>query len=176
MDLRERLPVHPALVYDSRSVGSITQIVVHHAGAEPLNRGVEAFAQATAVYHINPHGPKQEEWPGIGYHIVLGTDGEWAYCNSLKTISYHVGRNNPISFGVCMEGDYRMKAVPHFMVDALEEIVRWAIHSCKAFAEDNGWPFRGVGIIGHRQDQYAATACPGDRGMEAVEEVKRRIG
>ena len=152
-------------------MGDIVRIVVHHVGLPPMGRGVEYFAQETASYCINGR-----DFPGGAYQIVLAVDGEWALCNSLTTISYHVGKLNPTSVGICMEGDYRTEPVPAVMVDSLEEIVRWVMHEKRTWAEDTGNAYYPVpDICGHCEAPGQATACPGVFGLAAVKEVRRRV-
>jgi len=168
VDLRESLPTHPAKVYYSRSLGDLTHIVVHHSGPAPLDMTAEQAAKATANYHIDSNG-----WPGIGYHVVIVPSGDWGYCNSLTTVSYHVGIHNIAAVGVCLWSDYRTAPVPRAMVDALEEVVRWIQHERTVWAEDVGAATRRLQIVGHRE--LTATPCPGDYGMAALAEVNQRL-
>jgi len=168
VDLREALPTHPTKVYGSRSLGELTHIVVHHSGPAPLDMTAEQAAAATANYHIDSNG-----WPGIGYHVVIVPSGDWAYCQSLTTVSYHVGNYNRVAVGICLWGDYRTEPVPAAMVNALEEVVRWIIHERNVWADDTGNAARRLQVVGHWE--LGQTECPGAHGAGAVAIVNRRL-
>jgi len=165
--MRESLPTHPSKVYGSRSMGDITHVVVHHSGPAPLDMTAEQAALATANYHVSNNG-----WPGCGYHVIIVPSGDWVYCQSLMTMSYHIGNHNRVAVGICLWGDYRTEPVPAVMVDALEEIFRWVRHERNVWADDVGVATRRLQVVGHRE--LTATTCPGDYGMVAVAEVNRR--
>jgi len=176
VDMRDDLPRHATKRYQVRrgGMGDVFNIVVHHSGPAPLDMTAEQAAVATANYHIGPHGDPPQEWPGCAYHTIVVPSGDWAYCNDLRVVSYHVGDFNPVSVGLCLWGDYREAPVPAAMVDSLEEICRWVMQEKRAWAEDAGRAYVAPAIVGHRQ--LMETSCPGRFGLEAVAEVKRRLG
>jgi len=166
--MRESLPTHPTLVYGSRSMGEITYIVLHHSGPAPLDMTAEQAARATARYHIDSNG-----WPGCAYHVILVPSGDWAYCQSLTTVSYHVGNYNRVAVGICLWGSFSSEPVPTAQIDSCEEVCRWIQHEKNTWADDTGSARRQLQVVGHRE--LTATTCPGDYGMAAVAEVNRRL-
>ncbi|MCX7670490.1 MAG: N-acetylmuramoyl-L-alanine amidase, partial [Anaerolineae bacterium] len=64
-DVVDQLPKHAINCYKTRSLDRITHITIHHS-AGPANISVEQIAS----YHV-----KTQNWPGIGYHFVIGPDG-----------------------------------------------------------------------------------------------------
>ncbi len=171
LDMRGRLPTHPTKVYYSRSMGDVTCIVVHHSGPAPLDMTPDEAAICTANYDIHPHGPNNEEWPGCSYHVILVPDGSWAYCQSLTTISYHVGDFNALAVGVCLWGNYQEEPVPAIMIESLKDICQWIGAEKLSWCNDTDHTYRKLAVVGHRE--LLATTCPGDFGMVAVVEIRR---
>lgn len=94
IDVVNYLPKHNTLRYQDRPTGNIKFVIVHHSADEGDPWG-------WARYHVDHHG-----WPGIGYHAAVMRDGTVLKTNLDRTLSYHAGgAYNPISVGICFQGD-----------------------------------------------------------------------
>jgi hypothetical protein len=145
-DLRGKLRVHETKTYNRRELESIGRVIIHHSAVAP-SVGPYQFAE----YHVGV-----KDWPGIGYHFTVGTDGHVYQTNDLETISYHASGHNDDSIGVCLHGswidglsppDSQLRAVSR-LLDYLEDAVA---------ASDT------LEVRGHQE--VADTRCPGDDWM-----------
>jgi hypothetical protein len=101
IDLRGELPEHPTKKYKTRSTDRIRNVVLHNSATK--DGGAFSFAR----YHV-----QKNNWPGIGYHYVILTDGTIQWCHDLNVISYHVGSSNGHAVGICLVGDFRFGNKP----------------------------------------------------------------
>lgn len=100
-DVVESLAHHPTSAYESRDIGAIQWLVVHHT-ATPSN----VTPQRLADYHVGTLGR-----PGISYHFVVAADGTLFQTNWIATASHHAYARNATALGVCFTGDFT-EAVP----------------------------------------------------------------
>lgn len=102
-DLRGLLPVSSDQMYDARGLDQVDKTIIHHTGRRPAQTDaayILGYITRTAEHHLNLN------WPGIGYHAMVGPEGDAYLVNSLRQSSYHAGKQNPTSFGVCMIGRF----------------------------------------------------------------------
>ena len=145
LDIRQTLVHHPHRKYGVRLISAITHIAVHHSAT------VTGSAEAYAHYHVEHH-----RWPGIGYHYVVERDGRIKKCNSLSTVSYHVGPSNRIAIGICCTGDYDQVSPPAIQLKAAAELIAELMRALPQLTVSNIW--------GHTQfPGYAKKSCPGKR-------------
>jgi hypothetical protein len=141
------LPQHPTKNYSYRDLSDITHLTIHHT-VSPPDRPIWGIAQ----YHVDHH-----DWPGIGYHYVIGDDGKISQTNYLTTKSYHAGSyaapgdENLFSVGIALQGDFTNAPPPQAQLDAARALV----------AHLRGLLPNPLAVVGHRQMPGAATACPG---------------
>ena len=129
--------------YKTRPLSQIKQIVIHHSATKT------GSAEAYARWHVQKH-----DWPGIGYHYVVEQDGTAKKTNSLSSISYHCGRSNRISVGICFTGEYNVFQLPFQMLDAGAELCAEIIKALPRLALNN--------IIRHQDcPGYRNKFCPG---------------
>lgn len=95
-DVRQLLTKHATKRYSMRSLDKVTHIAVHHSLTK------QGSAESYARYHV-----QNNNWPGIGYHFVIEKDGTIKWCHDPEVKSYHVGKSNGFSVGVCLTGDFR---------------------------------------------------------------------
>ena len=95
-DCRNRLKKHHSKYFRTRQVSDIKYIAIHHSQTKTGN--AENFARS----HVKIHG-----WPGIAYHFVIEKSGHIKWCHHPSLITYHVGRHNAVSLGICLSGDFR---------------------------------------------------------------------
>ena len=73
-----------------------TDIVIHHSLTD------EGDSASFARFHV-----RQQHWPGIAYHFVILKDGTIEWNHDLGVMSFHVGKANKKSIGICLVGDFR---------------------------------------------------------------------
>jgi N-acetyl-anhydromuramyl-L-alanine amidase AmpD len=133
---------HPTRRYATRAADSITHVVVHHSVAR-----ADAPPIAIARYHVGHNG-----WPGAGYHYYVLGDGTIFRFWPDTTLSYHAGRANGYSIGICLAGVLTHCAPPETQLDALAGLVRYlaTLHGIDR-----------ANVKGHREMPGATTVCPG---------------
>ena len=145
IDVRKKLPTHPLKRYQTRPISTIYYIAIHHSLTDdiPGGKDVEAFAR----YHVD-----HLDWPGIGYHYVVDTDGTIYKCHSADVKSYHVGKHNRFSLGVCLVGDFRQYDPPAEQYQATIELVKQLV---------NAYGIKPQNVLGHSEfEGYAWKKCP----------------
>lgn len=139
-DLRNALPRHATLRYDSRPITAIKRLVIHHSAS-----AASTTAEAMARYHIDHHG-----WPGIGYHFVVTTDGTIQYVNDHTLITYGVSGQNDDTVHICMVGDFTGITPPEAQLAATRKLIDNYRHAM-------GQPYP---VVGH--SDIGDSSCPGD--------------
>lgn len=140
-DITDSLPRHPTKRYHQRTLDAITHIVVHHSAT--ASGTPEAFAR----HHVNMVG-----WPGIGYHYVIGGDGQIYKCQPATIVSYHSGMGNQKSIGICLVGNMDVQRPTPEQQAAL----RWLLQELMG-----AYSIPTRRVIGHREVSGARTNCPG---------------
>jgi hypothetical protein len=139
----ESLPRHATDRYDTRSLDQITHIVVHHS-ATPA----KVTAEQMARYHVN-----DLDWPGIGYHFVIATDGTVQQGNELTSISYHARQANRYSVGICFVGNFKEVVPPEAQLASGGHLIAWLL-------QEMDLP---LGRVGGHKEHVPTTSCPGDQ-------------
>jgi N-acetyl-anhydromuramyl-L-alanine amidase AmpD len=144
-DLIDKLPKHSTKKYNSRALSNIRHLVIHHSAVPP-----SVGPQRIAAYHVN-----KQDWPGIGYHFLVGEDGSIYQGNALETVSYHAVKANPQGVGICFLGNFSETVPPPDQLEAGAHLIAWLIE--------------GLGIAldqvkGHKE--FMDTACPGEQWLK----------
>lgn len=113
-DMRDRLKRHATKIFPLRPLKRITHLTIHHSLTK------QGSAESYARYHVQQNG-----WPGIGYHFVIEKDGAIKWCNDLTRKTYHVGKSNGYTVGVCLTGDFRSQKPTDAQWTSLYRITRW---------------------------------------------------
>ena len=98
-DITNSLPRHPDKSFDQRSLAQIQYLVIQHSvlpGDFPPEK--------IAAYLV-----EKKQWPGIGYHFYITSDGKIYQTNPLETVCYFAGSNvqyNPLGVCICFAGDF----------------------------------------------------------------------
>jgi len=138
--------------YSKRTGDDIFFITIHHTVGWNYSLTTLDNAINIAYGHINGKG-----WPGIGYHYLIGPDGEILCTNTVDTVSYHAGSyaapgdENLASVGVCMGGDFRYRRPSGPQIAASTSLVSNLRESLP----------NQIATIPHRRMAGAATICPG---------------
>jgi N-acetyl-anhydromuramyl-L-alanine amidase AmpD len=148
-DVIATLPKHATLRYDTRNLSQITTLAIHHSAA-----GGDIPPQNVAAYHV------RKDWPGMGYHFYIMGDGTIYQCNSLETISYHVGYANTYSVGICLAGRFMDGTQPpDVQLAATTNLVAYLSQKLNVKLEN---------VKGHKELPQTGTACPGDQWIAGV--------
>lgn len=144
--LVETLDYHPTAAYSRRARTAVRYVVLHHSGAGAVVRDGWSYTQAIARYHVRRLG-----WPGIGYHLTIGQDGEIYQTQDLTTISYHAGQPaaNAYGIGICLLGNFIAADPTPAQLTATRTL----------FAYLEAELSRPLAVHPHRR--FALTACPG---------------
>ncbi len=144
-DLTDELIKHETKKYKTRPLRQIRHLIIHHSAA-PATVGPKRIA----VYHV-----KKQDWPGIGYHFLVGEDGTLYQGNTLETMSYHAVNANPAGVGICFLGNFMKQVPPPAQLQAGAHLSAWLMQEL------------GVGldmVKGHKE--FMDTACPGEQWLK----------
>ena len=98
-DVITRLRQHPAKRFDRRILDQIKYLVIQHSvlpGDFPPERIADYLVE-------------KRQWPGIGYHLYISSDGTIYQTNLLETVCYFAGSNTqhkPLGVCVCFAGNF----------------------------------------------------------------------
>jgi hypothetical protein len=98
-DVTTRLHRHPVKRFDRRTLDQIKYLVIQHS-VLPGNFPPEKIAN----YLV-----EKKQWPGIGYHFYITSDGTIYQTNRLETVCYFAGsnvQNNPLGVCICFAGNF----------------------------------------------------------------------
>lgn len=131
----------------------IDQIILHCSATR--REWMEDASLAQQVHEIRRWHVDGNGWSDIGYHFVIGRDGEIADGRPLARAGAHTRGHNSTSVGVCLIGGFGSDAndAPddHFTVEQLKA----ARDVCRSLLVD----FPNATVHGH--NEFAAKACPG---------------
>ena len=103
-DVITRLPRHPVKRFDRRTLDQIKYLVIQHSvlpGDFPPERIASFLVE-------------KKQWPGIGYHFYITSDGKIYQTNLLETVCYFAGSDvqyNPQGLCICFAGNFT-EAIP----------------------------------------------------------------
>jgi len=98
-DVTTRLRRHPVKRFDRRTRDQIQYLVIQHS-VLPGDFPPEKIAN----YLV-----EKKQWPGIGYHFYITSDGTIYQTNRLETVCYFAGSNvqhNPLGVCICFAGNF----------------------------------------------------------------------
>lgn len=167
VDKVDKLAKHPTLPPYAKRTRPISMIVVHHTDT-PKTMSAERIAE----YHV--FGERKDakgnvikaQWPGIGYHFLIGPDGVITQGQREATRSYHVG-GDPNDYGVAISLIGRMMTKnydgttrpPEDQVPTPQQLksagqlAAWLMQEYKVPLEQ---------VKGHRDVWPKSTVCPGE--------------
>lgn len=125
----------------------ITHIVIHYSATyEDQNLSVKDI---DAMH-------RARGWSGVGYHWVIGRDGNVEAGRPETQVGAHVGGQNTGKIGICCIGGINRATGPNkgvdnrtpAQIDALIKLIRECLER-----------YPGAKVVGHRD--LAATQCPG---------------
>jgi hypothetical protein len=98
-DITTRLRRHPVKRFDRRTRDQIKHLVIQHSvlpGDFPAGKIADFLVE-------------KRQWPGIGYHFYITSDGKIYQTNDLETVCYFAGSNvqqNPLGACICFAGNF----------------------------------------------------------------------
>lgn len=139
-NLIHELPKHSTKEYKTRPLGNIRCLVIHHSAVPP-----SVGPRRIAEYHVT-----KQDWPGIGYHFLIGENGTIFQGNALETISYHAVQANPRGVGISFLGNFTQDVPPPAQLRAGAHLIAWLMERLGIALVD---------VKGHKE--FMDTACPG---------------
>ena len=132
---------------------TINKLIVHCSATRPnwmIDAAIDAQVAEIRRWHMEERG-----WSDIGYHFIIGRDGEVVHGRQVARIGAHVFGENEDSIGICLIGGHGASAIDlfgdHFSL-AQDAALRSVIASLQGV-------FPGSSVSGH--NRFAAKACPG---------------
>ncbi|MDA3960119.1 MAG: N-acetylmuramoyl-L-alanine amidase [Planctomycetota bacterium] len=143
-------------------MNGIQRLTLHHTSEIPgmMDRSDRELVAAVQRYHQDHQG-----WADIGYHYIIGRDGQVYEGRPVKVQGAHVGgTRNHHNVGIAAIGDFhrslpkgkQLAAIEGFLCDQIDR------HSIS-----------GKQVFGHRE--LGNTICPGDSLYGWLEDFRRRV-
>jgi serine-type D-Ala-D-Ala carboxypeptidase/endopeptidase (penicillin-binding protein 4) len=127
----------------------ITHVTLHHTGnPEPLRPGEDPRVR---LRNLQAWGASDRNWWDVPYHFLIDLEGrvyegrDWRYKGDTNTTYEPAGH-----FLISVIGNYEVQEPTPAQVDAIADLMAWAIHRFDL-------PLERIG--GHHD--YATTSCPG---------------
>lgn len=147
IDIVDGLPKHPTERYSSRPISSITTIVVHHS----------AVSSGVSVEEMAEYAIGERDFPGIGYHFVVDSDGKVYQTNRLETASWHTSQANDYSVGIVFSGDFTSTIPTPAQIKAGGQLIAWLMQELQIPLEN---------VKGHKEMPFNDTSDPGQQWLK----------
>lgn len=136
------------------------KITVHHT-VTPNNDSMPMAARVRQIqaFHINGRG-----WCDIGYHFLVGQDGQVYQGRYENRTGAHAANANYANVGVSYVGNFQDAVPSSAMLNAGARII-------KALTDSYGIPRNRSRVVGHRQVGTTSTACPGQHLYARLDEL-----
>jgi hypothetical protein len=144
-DVTTRLRRHPVKRFDRRTLDQIKYLVIQHS-VLPSDFPPERIAN----YLV-----EKKQWPGIGYHFYITSDGTIYQTNRLETVCYFAGsnvRNNPLGVCVCFAGNFTDEVPTEAQLSSGGKLLAFLMQELHLPME---------GIRGHKE--FVVTQSPGNQ-------------
>ena len=129
-----------------------THIIVHCSATKPTDGDVHQQLENMRDYH------KSQGWLDIGYHKIIGRNGQIVDGRPIGVVGSHVRGHNNYSIGICLIGGYGGQANDQFLVNftpaqltALEAVVKELQEEYSDIKNEN--------VIGHNKIDLKACPC-----------------
>jgi hypothetical protein len=132
-------------------------LVVHHSVIYRLD-------DRTTLHDVQNLHMDDREWADVGYHFLVGQDGQIYEGRSLRVRGVHVGGFNTGSVGVCLLGDFTSSEPPAAQLDGLLRLGRWLMAQLPL-----------THLAGHREFN-SDTQCPGARLYALLDALAQELG
>jgi hypothetical protein len=127
------------------------RLTIHHT-VTPNNDSLSMPARVRQIqnFHINNRG-----WCDIGYHFLIGQDGEVYQGRVENIIGAHAAGANANNVGISFVGTFTASSPPDAMMQAAARILG-------SLGQTYGIRLDRTKVQGHRQVGNTQTSCPGD--------------
>ncbi len=148
VDLRNSLPGDAYNWSWIRQVSEVNYLAIHHSATSDTQT-----PQEIASYHINNNG-----WGGIGYHFLIGKDGNVYYVGDISTARANVANLNEQVIGICLIGNFTQGKIPtQEQIDSTHKLCDFLINY-PDLVNVNSWE----ALKTHKSLPGQSTVCPGD--------------
>lgn len=167
-------------------------IVIHHQGNSSLGFICGNPIHETAKIQeeeTNPNG--SQKFDDIGYHYIVGCDGNILEGRDIRFIGSHVNQNNSKKIGILLLGDYsergevdwdKTNRIKDYIVDNLDIFNALSVpstqgYSCITLIECLISVFCIDTLGGHREFALSGDhrTCPGNIGMQFVNYLRKHF-
>lgn len=152
----------------------IKKIVVHHTGETNIVNGRPSDEMVRAIYYYHTI---VKGWGDIGYHYVIGKDGEIfeGKAGGDKVVGAHVYCNNIGTVGVSVMGNFQNDKPSTKQINSLKATIAKLATKYNLNVEQYT-SFHGESIpnlVGHRD--LGATACPGTNLYSLLPQIRKEV-
>ena len=151
--------------WNTRNVGNIQVLTVHHDTIPHSNQSVDAILRNIYNTHAGKNG-----WPGISYHYYIHWDGSIYQINKHEWVTWHDTRNYD-SLGILLSG-YFHPPYNNVPTEKQKQSLRWLL--TKLGTQHPEFPASPSDVYGHRE--RSQTACPGERAITFVVDFRNKNG
>jgi len=167
IDIRGQLP-RTARRVALRPLSGITKIAVHHCGDNRVwNDEYDALAEYRneANYHINKDWGGGYHGDGLMYHFKIARNGQIYWTRDLEDSTWHASNANPISIGICLDGDLTKQDATQKQYASLKALLDELTQKHPEFPADQ------KGVFGHSELRaYGnSTVCPASALQSVIE-------
>jgi hypothetical protein len=149
IDLRDPIPGDSYNWSWVRPLSQVNYLAIHHTAGPDTQTPNEI-----ANFHINNNG-----WGGIGYHFLIGKNGEVYYVGDISTARANVANLNEQVLGICLIGNFTQGRVPtEAQLDSANKLCEFFINNYPDLVNVNSWDK----VRGHKELPGQSTMCPGD--------------
>jgi hypothetical protein len=144
-DVTARLRRHPVKRFDGRTLDQIKHLVIQHS-VLPGDFPPEKIADFLV---------EKRQWPGIGYHFYLTSDGTIYQTNRLETVCYFAGSNaqqNLLGVCICFGGNFTSEVPTAAQLSSGGKLLAFLMQELHLSTES----IRG-------QKEFVATQSPGQQ-------------
>jgi hypothetical protein len=131
----------------TRPMGRVERITVHHTDETP---GLANLPDTEVLRRIDRYHREGRHWPSIGYHYLIGKDGNVYEGRPVQFQGTHVAKANSNNLGIAVMGDFS-----HHLPSPRQ------LRALRAFLDDSRYRFHlSAGrVYGHRE--LGSSDCPG---------------
>jgi hypothetical protein len=138
------------------------KFAIHHSAGT-------AVSSTETVKNIQRAHMEINGWSDIGYHFLIGRDGQCFEGRELQWQGAHVDGDNKGNIGICFLGCFESSEPSP--VEPTSRMIDEAGELIAVLAERFNIELSLSTIKGHRQHKKAQTLCPGNRVMERLNDI-----
>ena len=150
----------------TRPFSDVKYLVIHHSVTSPyiFNSNGTIKREKTWQEQVDEIASlhKARGWAGIGYHLVITTQGIVAYVGDIGTGRANVLNHNEAVIGINLVGDFTKHLPTDIQINSAHDLCDFFLFNYPPLLNTNGWE----DVIGHKDcasiwNNTTVTACPG---------------